>query len=229
MQKGWFAFVRIVVIVVGLMSGLLSIVREFLLFSNPIRYQEAPLFWASAKVAFILAAIAYCWIENKEKRTAQKEKNEIEERCFNERPILGLGILSETGRRAWADAIDLMRTPISIYIYHLSGRIPMSVRFDPIPSLLGKFSLRLADLPFVNPPVQKTVTYEIWEDGKPPLLKAIEGIGWAGMLQPFFSNSPPELDEFRYAVTVRFLDRGKEENQVFTMVFSARTWELSID
>jgi hypothetical protein len=167
MHKGWVAFVRIAVIVVGLMSGLLSIVREFLLFSNPSRYQEAPLFWASAKVAFILATITYCWIENREKRTAQNEKDEIEKKCFDGRPILGLRILCQSGRSAWISAVDMMQSPAHFSVEHLGGRAAMSVRFDPIPSLLGKFSLRLGGLPFVGSPVRQVANFEIWEDGTP--------------------------------------------------------------
>jgi hypothetical protein len=184
---------------------------------------------ASATLCVFWAAYLV-WVDaSKKADRLALDKLQIEQKYFDERPILGLKILSTTGRKAWADAVDLMNTPIHFSIHHLGGRVAMSVRFDPIPSLLGKFSLRLDGLPFVDPPVKKMVSYEIWEDGKPPHFKTIESIGWAAMLQPFLSNSPPELNEFRYPITVRFLDRGEERHQDFTMVFNARTWELFVD
>jgi len=67
MGKGLRHAFTVVALVVALMSGVLSVFREFLLFQFPTRFQEAPLFWACLRVAFGISLI-YLWYEERQKR-----------------------------------------------------------------------------------------------------------------------------------------------------------------
>jgi len=74
--KGHFGWLRVVPIMVGLMSGILSIFREFLLFMAPDKVQEKPLFWASVRIAFVLSAGVAWWLEH---RTSAEQAARLEE------------------------------------------------------------------------------------------------------------------------------------------------------
>ena len=76
--KGHFGWLRIIPIMVGLISGILSIFREVLLFTAPDKVQEKPLFWASVRMAFILSAIGAWWIEHKTSSERAARLEEIE-------------------------------------------------------------------------------------------------------------------------------------------------------
>ena len=55
MFKDWSLF-QIALLAVGLMSGILSIVRELLAMYEPIKYQEKSVFWNCIVIAFIVSA-----------------------------------------------------------------------------------------------------------------------------------------------------------------------------
>jgi hypothetical protein len=76
--KSHFGWLRIVPIMVGLISGILSIFREVLLFTAPDKVQEKPLFWASVRIAFVLSLIAAWWIEHKRSSELTARLEEIE-------------------------------------------------------------------------------------------------------------------------------------------------------
>jgi hypothetical protein len=76
--KSHFALLRVVPIMVTFMSGILSILREFLLFTAPNKVQEKPLFWASVRIAFVLSAIGAWWIEHKTSSERAAQLEEIE-------------------------------------------------------------------------------------------------------------------------------------------------------
>jgi hypothetical protein len=76
--KGHFGWLRAVPIMIGLMSGILSILREFLLFMAPDKVQEKPVFWASVRIAFVLSLIAAWWIEHKTSSERAARLEEIE-------------------------------------------------------------------------------------------------------------------------------------------------------
>jgi len=211
MSKRWFAAVRILVIVVGLMSGLLSIVREFLLFSNPTRFQEAPLFWASARVAFIHAAITYCWIVNRDKQTAQKEKDEIEKRCFDERPQLTVIVHSAEGQKDWV----LGGNPLSFLLHNVRGRVARNVQLEPIRSQRGKFELHFDLVPYSKsglPP--QTLSFVVREIDAAPLspedtqaLMRYHGI----MVGQFTEDRDEGADPVVYPMTIRYTDCDEEQ------------------
>lgn len=76
--KGNLSWLRVFPIMVGLMSGLLSIFREFLLFMAPGRVQEKPLFWACVRIAFVLSAATAWWFEHRTSSARAAQLEEIE-------------------------------------------------------------------------------------------------------------------------------------------------------
>jgi len=96
MKKGYLSSLRIVPIMIGLMSGALSIVREFLLFAFPDKYKESSLFWASVRISFVLSAATAWVIEHRllEKEKARNQKPELDGEIM-EAYIGPIGVLPE--------------------------------------------------------------------------------------------------------------------------------------
>ena len=80
------------------------------------------------QIAFVLAASWTWWLEHREKKKLQNEKLELERKYFDERPKLGINIVSEAGRDAWRVASDSKNAPVHFFMQYLSGRIATSVR-----------------------------------------------------------------------------------------------------
>jgi hypothetical protein len=73
MGRGLRHAFTVVALVVALMSGILSLMREFLLFQYPNRFQEAPLFWACLRIAFGISLI-FLWYEERQQRLALEKQ-----------------------------------------------------------------------------------------------------------------------------------------------------------
>jgi hypothetical protein len=73
MGKGLRHAFTVIALVVALMSGILSLVREFLLFQYPNRFQEPPLFWACLRIAFGISLI-FLWYEERQQRLALEKQ-----------------------------------------------------------------------------------------------------------------------------------------------------------
>jgi hypothetical protein len=82
MQRGFRRILTVFAVVIALMSGILSLVREFLLFEYPTKFQEPPLFWACLRIAFGVSLIAL-WYEERQKRLSL-EKDLQPEPSFKE-------------------------------------------------------------------------------------------------------------------------------------------------
>jgi len=67
MGRGFRHAFAVVVLVVALMSGILSLIREFLLFQYPNKFQEPPLFWGCLRIAFGISLVFF-WYEERRKR-----------------------------------------------------------------------------------------------------------------------------------------------------------------
>jgi hypothetical protein len=150
----------------------------------------------------------------------------MEKKYFDERPQLGLEIDGPKGPNAWRDARS--SDACWFWLQYLSGRNARSIRFDPIPSKRGRFALRFDPVPFLDPPRRTSLTYRIQEVGVPPLTAHdMDKIGdiQAKMLGLFLDDSPLELIELHYVLTVRFKDREDEERtHTFHLVFDKRTF-----
>jgi hypothetical protein len=172
-----------------------------------------------ASVFGFLTILLFCfgaywaWSEERDRREA------IEEKCFDERPKMGLKLISSEGRKAWNDALDSQQPPAQFSMQYLSGRVATAVCFDPIASKNGKYSLRFDAIPYVEGPVQKPMSFEVWEDGKKPPPNAIDSIGWGAMLVLFVADSPAEPNEIVYTLIARFRDGHDHLIQEFFLRF----------
>jgi hypothetical protein len=170
---------------------------------------------------FLLVGCFLAWSdEHRKVNTLQEQLAQAKEDYFDARPQMGISVLSELGTKGWNESIDSNNAPVRFFIQHLSGRVPTSVRFDPVPSKNGRFSLRFEVLPHVDPPVWKAMNFEILEVGNFPQPALIEGMGWGKMMLRFVQDSPQELSQFEYPLTIRFKDRqGEERTQLFHLRF----------
>jgi hypothetical protein len=205
---------RIALIVIALMSGAFSVVREVLQIINPAKYQEKSLFFACLIVACILAFALLWWDENQAKRRVEKALND-------NRPKLGIRPHSDEGPERW----EQNPNPVAFTIEHLGGRVPTSVRFDPILSKQGKFAIQFDSLSYVKPPHPEPLQFDIVEVGAPLLqardLEATKGYK-KRMLHLFLEDTPPGPVLFVYPVTVHFIDGDEERSEAFQLVFDPR-------
>ena len=134
-------------------------------------------------------------------------------------PQLGLDIVSFFGRKEWQEQADSRNTPAHFAIEHLSGRIPTDVRFDPIQSKRGVYTLCFGSLPYIKTPMRQLMEYEVMNEGKRIDLKSVDHLGWGTFLLHFVgdTDSQPEQDE--YLLTVRYMDGDAERAQTFKLVF----------
>lgn len=181
----------------------------------------------AAAVVCLFIACFLAWRE--ELIRAEDAKSQVEEvrhKYLDERPQLGLEILGPQGPTAWQNA--KARDACWFWLQQLSGRTARSIRFDPIPSKRGRFTLHFDEVPFLEPPPRRTpLTYHVREVGVfPPSAHDMEKIGdiEGKMLGQFLDDSPPELIELRYILISRFRDRENEERtRNFNIVFNKST------
>jgi len=212
---------RIVLMVIALMSGILSLLREGLQITNPAKYQEKSLFSACLYIAFMVAMVLLWWEERCAKIEAETALNDT-------RPRLGLRPNSLEGPKAWADSGE----PVAFTIQHLSGRVPTSIRFDPVPSKLGRFSLQFDPLPYALSPQPEGVGFDVIETGAPPLSakdRETTRSGRKEMLGLFLNDSPENLTNLDYLLVARFLDGTQLQSQAFRLRFETARYRFSED
>jgi hypothetical protein len=170
---------------------------------------------------FLIVACYQTWLaEHRLVSSRDQHIAQIEEKYLDDRPRLQFVATSVSGRQSWDRTVGAGESPATFTLQHLSGRAATSVRIDPIPSLLGRFSLRFEDCPVINDPEPRVLKYEIWEQDVRPHDKVIESIGWGSLLPPFLGDSPLAQVERNYDVTVRFKDNGVERSQAFSFRYN---------
>jgi len=138
---------------------------------------------------------------------------------FNNRPQLGLNVHSVQGEIMWRTT----GVPVVFTIQHLGGRIPTSIRFDPVPSKLGKFILRFDALPHANPGSHPTgINFEVVETGVPKL----NAKDWATtqqyqgeLLRLFVLDDESGTDQTKYNLVTHFKDGDDEREHIFHLIF----------
>lgn len=188
--------------------------------------------WASSPVqrvlcgslAGILLLVSAYRIWAKQNDRAEKAEAglaDLSHKYFDERPQLGLEIEGPQGPTAWQTATS--RDECRFWIQQLSGRTARLIRFEPIPSKGGGFTLHFDALPFLERSPHRTLlTYHVLKVGVPRLgAHDMERIGdtEAQMLGLFLNDGSPELVELRYALTARFKDNGDERTHNFSLAF----------
>jgi hypothetical protein len=194
--------------------------------------------WVSGpiqKVAYALTAIilggvsAYrIWArEHDEKLTEINKRNEMERKYFDEQPKLGFDVHSDEGPRRWA----LNHAPVVFTLTHLGGRIPTNIRFDPILSQKGKFTLQLDPLAHVKPSHAEPAAFDILENGVPSL-SAVDREAQSNymrkeMLELFLLDSEEFSGNLEYRVVINFTDRDEQRRQEFLLTFETNRYRFS--
>ena len=168
--------------------------------------------------SFVLLACYLAWRDEQVRvRVLEDEKNELRDRLFDERPLLGLENHSVEGPKTWREH----SVPVTFSIQHLSGRVPTGIRFDPVLSLLGKFSLHFDAVPHAEKH-PKGIGFRVEPVGAPRLsAHDLEKIGniEGELLRQFLDDSPPELIELSYDLNAHFKDGEEESTQSFRLIF----------
>src|SRR5271154_6779209 len=150
-------------------SVLLAIILLGVTLVEHARRQSIQSFWF-----YILIVVFFCigslvaW--HKEYKVAQK--------YLDEQPRLGLQIRSQFGITEWLVQTDSKNNPVWFWLAHLGGRIPTDVRFDPIQSKKGTWTLCFGSEAYVMPPVPLMLAYELREKGAGIDSSIIDYIGW---------------------------------------------------
>jgi len=162
-------------------------------------------------VVFFCIGSAIAW--HKEYKVAQK--------YLDEQPRLGLHIVSQFGRKEWQDQADSKNTPVWFSVEHLGGRIPTNVRFDPIRSQKGSWTLCFGSEPYVKPPVRSMLSYEIRENGQPINSGTVNKLGWGIFLMHFVCDREPQPEQDEFMLIARYMDGDAERTQTFKLVFDS--------
>jgi len=149
---------------------------------------------------------------------AWKKLDEEVQKYLDDRPRLGLHIVSHFGYKEWQKAVDGRNTPVHFSLEHLGGRIPTDVRFDPIQSKKGTWTLCFGSESYVTPPVRLMLAYELRDKGA-SIDHVIGDLGWGTFLLEFVKDSDPQPERDEYLLTVRYMDRDVERTQAFKLVF----------
>lgn len=188
-----------------------------------IFYADKSNTWA-IRATFALAAFCVliaCYLawrdEHVRVRILEDERSKLLERYFDERPLLGLENHSVEGPKTWREH----PVPVTFSVHHLSGRVPTGIRFDPIFSLLGKFSLHFDAVPHAEKH-PKGIGYRVEQVGAPRLsAHDLEKIGnmEGELLRQFLDDSPPEPIELSYNLNAHFKDGEEGRTQSFRLTF----------
>jgi hypothetical protein len=213
---------------VGKMTGVLSIILALApvlcpdFFSGDRGLLHSKWAWeVAAAISFFFAAHS-AWSEQ------HKARLEVERKHFDERPQLGLRLIAPSGVENWRSAAYANNQQLVFFsLHHLNGRKATNLHFDPISSHRGGYSLRFLKVPFVNPPVQTSLVFEVWANGIRPTQEVNAASCSAAKLLEFLWDNPDDLPEFRYNLVVRFEDRGEERTQSFPLVFDAARYEFT--
>lgn len=236
MVRGLRHAITIVTVVVALMSGILSLLREFLLFQYPTKFQESPLFWACLRIAFGVSLLAL-WYEERKKRIAAEDLNRVKSpptvaprvevhflpsasSPHAGSPMLGMRTVQpdEGLRRAGLNGDILI---VEFRIRHLSGRPATSVEIKPIYSQKGCYSIRFSDLSFLANNEEEVLKFEVWKLDQRPSRKALVLGGGTNQLGEFVWDA--ESSSVSLPFMVWFRDGAESLNQRFRLLYDRST------
>lgn len=182
----------------------------------------------AAAVVCLFIGCFFAWRDkHNELLQTQAEKDAFRKRYEDNDPKLSLVTNSVEGPEAWREHPH----PVAFTVEHLSGRVPTSLSFDPIPSKKGRFLLQLDPLSHVRAGGIEGTGFEIIEVGKPTLSAANretiknENIH-TDLLRMFLDDSPLELLELDYTLNVQFTDGDTRRTQAFDLVFDKTRFRL---
>jgi hypothetical protein len=179
-----------------------------------IFYAEKSNKWALGATGAIavLCLLIACYL-------AWADEHKKVQKYLDDGPRLGLHIASQFGIKVWMEQTDSKNTPVWFRIEHLGGRIPTDVRFDPIQSKKGTWTLCFGSEAYVKPPVPLILTYELREKGASIDSRIVDHLGWGTLLLSFVKDTDPQPEQDEYPLTVRYMDGDAERTQMFKLVF----------
>ena len=104
------------------------------------------------------------------------------------------------------------------------------IRFDPVMSKLGKFSLQFDSLPHLHPSVRNTLIYEIQDVGAHSLgYRDRDKIGNVSkeMLRIFLLDSEKCAGEQDYTLTAHYRDNDEERTHTFHLRFDPHRFKFA--
>lgn len=191
--------------------------------SSPI---QRMLYGALAGIFLLVSAYRIWAKENTRANNAESELGLLKQKYLDDQPRFGLDILSTEGMKQWMEASD----PVQFYLQPLGGRMATGIRFDPILSKMGKFSLRFDSIPHLHPTVRNVLVYEIQDVGAHPLgYRDRDKIGNISkeMLRLFLLDSSKDADELDYALTAFYIDNGEERIHIFHLRFDPHRFKFA--
>jgi hypothetical protein len=185
-----------------------------------------------AGILFLFSAYRI-WATQEEKTSnLELQLATLKKTHFDTRPQLGLELEGAKGPTAWQNAIG-GDAACRFWLQQLGGRTATSIRFDPLLSKGGRFTLNFDAVPFVeSSPRHTALRYYITEVGFPRLsAHDLEKTGdmEGTLLKSFLDDSPPELDKLEYTLTARFRDNGEELFRQFRAVFDRTRYMFLAD
>jgi len=143
----YLSWLQILLLMVGLMSGIFSLFREVFLINHPEKAQNAHLFWRCVFITFIISAVSL-WVSERQKTLDLKAR--LDE-------LTKPGFVVESGRQMSAFGNNITTTFLSVRItnrgadsaifdyeaYFQSKSQPSPIRLKTIaPTLVGPLKLR---------------------------------------------------------------------------------------
>jgi hypothetical protein len=139
------------------------------------------------------------------------------------------------GRDRWFEERDANGIMVQFILEHYGGRVPENIRFDPVVSLDGQFSLRIKEIPFVSKDrplgeYGEYLNFEVWVIGVRPEsdMELFEKLGQGVMLDTFISGRPRDLDKCVYPLIVRYTDRGAERIKKFDIEYNPKRYWFAV-
>jgi hypothetical protein len=184
-------------------------------------------FTAAALCIFIACYLAWRDQHN-ELLESEQMVQDLRKKYENEQPRLGLNVQSTEGPKSWTQSLH----PVKFSLKHLSGRVPTNIRFDPIPSKLGKFYIQFTPLAFAKTPNNETLSFEIVEKGA----HTFNAADWEKllsidkeMLELFLHDCQSFTGDLNFPVVVHFDDLSAAEEQLFCLTFETNKYRFSQD
>ena len=184
------------------------------------------LYVSMAGILLLVSAFRIWAKENTRANNAESELGSLKQKYLDEQPMFGLDILSTEGMKQWMEASD----PAQFYLQPLGGRMATGIRFDPILSKMGKFSLQFDSLPHLHPSVRNMLGYEIQDVGAHPLgYRDKDKIGNISkeMLRLFLLDSSKDAGELDYTLTARYMDNDEERTHIFHLRFDPHRFKFA--
>lgn len=237
--------ITVVAFVVALMSGILSLLREFLLFQYPTKFQEPPLFWGCLRVAFGVSLVAL-WHEERKKRLTAEELNNatptpaavprVDVHVSQDNSSF-LDTSPQLAMRAIQPSLDAMRgmsfegapfPEVEFRLRHLGGRPATSISVSKIVSLKGNFSIQFDLLSFLPIATEEVVGFEVQKIEGFVSRKSIALGGRTHLLQDFVWDSRNGNEEVHFPFTAWFMDGVDSLSKRQRLIYNFNTRKFDI-